>query len=159
MLVIHFKYTCAQFSTSVISDSLQPHGLQHAGLPYPSPNSEACSVSCPSRWWCHPTISSSVIPFSSQLQSFPASGSFLKSQFFALDGQSIGALTSVSLLPMNIQDWFPLGRTGLISLQSWGSQESSLTPQFKSINTLPVSLLYVSALTSIHDHWKKHSFD
>ena len=114
MLVILFKYTCAQFSTSVISDSLQPHGLQHAGLPYPSPNSEACSVSCPSRWWCHPTISSSVIPFSSQLQSFPASGSFLKSQFFASDGQSIGASASVSVLPMNIQDcsfrmdWFDI---------------------------------------------------
>ena len=105
-----------QFSRSVVSDSLQPHGLQHARLPCPSPTPGACSNSCPSSRWCHPTISSSVIPFSSCLQSFPASRPFPMNQFFTSGGQSIGA--SASALPMNIQDWFPLGLTGLISLQS-----------------------------------------
>ena len=103
---------------SVMSDSLRPHGLQHARLPCPSPTPRVCSNSCPSSQWCHPTISSSVVPFSSCLQSFPASGSFPISQFFTSDGQSIGASASASVLPMNIQDWFPLGWTGLISLQS-----------------------------------------
>ena len=107
-----------QFSCSVMSDSLQPHGLQHARLPCPSPTPGACSNSCPSSWWCHPTISSSVLPFSSCPQSFPASGSFPMSQFFASGGQSIEASASVSVLPMNIQDWSPLGWTGWISLQS-----------------------------------------
>ena len=107
-----------QFSHSVVSNSLRPHGLQHARLPCPSPTPGACSISCPSSRWCHPTISSSVITFSSCLQSFPASRCFLRSQFFASDGQSIGA--SASVLPVNIQDWFPLGLTGLISLQSKG---------------------------------------
>ena len=100
--------------------SLWPHGLQHAGLPHPSPTPRVCSNSCPSSGWCHPTISSSVIPSSSWLQSFPASGFFPMSQFFASGGQSIGALASASGLPMNIQDWFPLGWTGWISLQSKG---------------------------------------
>ena len=103
-----------------MSDSLQPHGLQHARLPCPSPTPRACPNSCPSRWWCHPTMLSSVIPFFSCLQSVPASGSFLRSQFFSLGGQSIGVSASPSVLPMNIQDWFPLGLTGLISLQSKG---------------------------------------
>ena len=106
-----------QFSCSVMSDSVWPHGLQHARLPCPSPTLGACSNSCPLSWWCHLTISSSVIPFSSCLQSFSASGSFLRSQFFASGDQSIGASASASVLPMNIQDWFPLG---LISLQSKG---------------------------------------
>ena len=101
-----------------MSDSLRPQRLQHARLPCPSPTPRACSNSCPSSQWCHPTISSSVVPFSSCLQSFPASGSFPTNQFFASGGQSIGA--SASVLPMNIQDWFPLGLTGLISLQSRG---------------------------------------
>ena len=109
-----------QFSRSVMSDSLGPHGLQHARLPCPSPTPGACSNSCPSSGWCHPTISSSAIPFSSCLQSFPASGSFLMSQFFPSGGQSIGASASASVLLMNIQDWFPLGFTDLISLQSKG---------------------------------------
>ena len=107
-----------QFSRSVMSDSLRPHGLQHARPPCPSPTPGTYSNSCPLCWWCHPTISSSVIPFSSWLQSFPASGSFPMSRFFASDGQSIGV--SASVLPMNIQDWFPLGLTGWISLQSKG---------------------------------------
>ena len=109
-----------QFSCSVMSDFLQPYGLQHTRLPCPSPTPRACSNSHPSSWWYHPTISSSVIPFSSCLQSFPASGSFPRSQFFASGGQSIGTSASASVLPMNIQDWFPLGLTGLISLLSKG---------------------------------------
>ena len=108
-----------QFSYSVVSDdSLRPHGLQHASLSWPSTSPRACSNLCPSSQWCHPTISSSEVPFSSCFQSFPASGSFLISQLFTSGGQSIGA--SASVLPMNIQGWFPLGLTGLISLQSKG---------------------------------------
>ena len=103
-----------------MSNSLQLHGLQHARLPCPSPTPGVYSNSCPSRWWCHPTVSSSVIPFSSCLQSFPASGSFQMRRFFACGGQSIGVSASTSVLPVNIQDWFPLGLTGLISLQSKG---------------------------------------
>ena len=99
---------------------LQPHGLQHARLPHPSPTPGAYSSSCPLSWWCHPTISSSIIPFSSRLQSFPASGSFPISQFFASGGLSIGASASASVLPMNNHDWFPLGWTSWISLQSKG---------------------------------------
>ena len=107
-----------QFSCSVVSDSLRPHGLQHARLPCPSQAPRAHSNSSPLSWWCHPTISSSVIRFSSCLQSFPASGSFLRSHLFASGGQSIGI--SASVLPVNIQDWLPLGWTGWISLQSKG---------------------------------------
>ena len=101
-----------------MSDSLQPHGLQHAWLPCPSSTPGACSNSCPLSRWCHPIISSSDVPFSSCPQSFPASGSFPMSQFFTSDGQSIGVSASASVLPMNIQDWFPLGWIGLIPLQS-----------------------------------------
>ena len=108
------------FSWSVMSDSIWSHGLQHTRLPCPSPTPRTCSNSCPSGWWCHPTISSSVVPFSSCPQSLPASGSFPMSQFFASGGQSIGASDSASVLPMNIQDWFPLGWTGWISLQFKG---------------------------------------
>jgi len=106
----------SQFSCSVMSDSLRPHGLQHARLPRLPPTPKAYSNSCPSHHWCHPTISSSAVPFSSCLPSFPASGSFSMSQFFASGGQSIGASASMSVLPMNIRDWFPLGFTGWISL-------------------------------------------
>ena len=109
-----------QFSSSVMSDSLWPHGLQHARLSCSSPSPGACSNPCPSNQWCHPTISSSVVPFSSCLQSFPASGSFLMSQLFTSDGRRIGASASASVLPKNIEGWFPLGLTGLISLQSKG---------------------------------------
>ena len=108
------------FSHSVVSDSLWHLGLQHTRLPCPSPTPGASSNSGPSSWWCHPTISSSVIPFSSCLQSFPASGSFLMSQLFISESQSTGASASASVLLINIQDWFPLGLTGLISLQSKG---------------------------------------
>ena len=109
-----------QFSRSVMSDSFWPHGLQHARLPCPSPTPWVYSNSCPLSWWCHPTISSSSAPFSSRLQSFPASGSFQMSQIFASGGQSIGVSASASVFPMNIQDWFPLGWTDWIYLLSKG---------------------------------------
>ena len=108
-----------QFSRSVTSDSLRPYGLQHARLPCPSPTPGAYSNSCPLSWWCHPTISSSVVPFSSRLQYFPASGSFPMSAL-CIRWPKYGATVSATVLPMNIQDWFPLGLTGLISLQSKG---------------------------------------
>ena len=113
-------HSIVQFIRSVVSDSLRPHGLQHARLPCPSPTPGVNSNSCPLSRWCHPTISSSVVPFSSCLQSFPTPGSFPTSQFLVLDGQSIGASASASVLPMNIQDWFPLGWTVWMSLQSKG---------------------------------------
>ena len=113
-------FSSIQFSCLVMSDSLLPHGLQHARLLCPSPTPRAYSNSCPSNWWCHPTISSFVVPFSSHFQSFPASESFPMSQLFTSGGQSIRASASASVLPMNIQDWFPLGWTGWISLQSKG---------------------------------------
>ena len=106
-----------QFSCSVVSESLRPHGLQHARLPYPSPTPGGCSNSCPSSWWCHPTISSSVVTFFTCLQSFPASGSFPMSWLFTSGGQNIGVSASASVLPMNVQDWFPLGLTSWISLE------------------------------------------
>ena len=109
-----------QFSRSVMSDSLGLHGLQHVKLPHPSPIPGAYANSCPLSQWCHPTISSSVVPFSSHLQSFPASGSFPVSWLFASGGQSIGASASASVLPMNVQGWFPLGLVGLFSLLSKG---------------------------------------
>ena len=109
-----------QFSHSVVSNSSRPHGLEHARLPRPSPTPRAHSNSCPSTRWCHPTISSSVVPFSSCVQSFPASGSFPMSWFFTSGGQSTGIPASASVLSMNIQDWFPLGWSGWISLQSKG---------------------------------------
>ena len=114
----YFKFSSVQLLNSV--HSLWPHGLQHARPPCPSPTLRAFSNSCPLNRWHHPTISSSVVPFSSCLQSFPASGSFQMSQLFASGGQRTGASASASVLPMNIQDWFPLGLTGLISLQSKG---------------------------------------
>ena len=132
---------------------------KHARLACPSPIPRAYSNPCPLSQWCHPIISSSVVPVSSCLQSCPASGSFPMSQFFASCGQSIGVSASASVLPMNLQGWFPLGLTGLISLLPMDSQESSPTPQFESINSLVLSLLYGSTLTSICDYWKNHSLD
>ena len=113
-------FSSVQFSHSVVSDSLRPHGLQHTRLPCPSPTSRAYPNWCPSSQWCHPIISSSVFPFSSCLQSFPALGSFQMSQLFTSGGQSVGVSASTSVLPVNTQDWFPLGLTGLISLQFRG---------------------------------------
>ena len=124
------------FSCLVISDSLWTHGLQHARLPCPSPPPGVCSDSCPLSRWYHPTISSFVVPFSCCLQSFSASGSFLMSQLFASGGQSIGASALVSVLPMNIQGWFPLGLTCWISSQSIG-----LSRVFSS-SPVPVRLFF-----------------
>ena len=131
------------FRWLIMSDSLWLHGLQHARLPCPSPSPRVCSDSCPLSWWCHPTILPSVVPFSSCLQSFPAPGSFPMSQVFASGGQSTEASASASVFSINIQDWFPLELTGLISCSSMDSQEFSPTPQFKSINSLALSLLYL----------------
>ena len=135
------------FSRSVVSDSLRPPGLQHARPPCPSPTPGVYSNSCPLGQWCHPTISSSVIPFSSCLQSFPESGSFPVSQFFASGGQSIGA-------SVNIQDWFPLGLTGLISLQSKGLSSSTTVQKHQFFST-QCSLW---SNTFVRDYWKNHSF-
>ena len=114
------RFSSVQFSCSVVSDSLQPHGLQHTRPPCPTPTPGVYSNSCPLSQWCHPTVSSSAVPFSSCLQSFPASGSFPMSQLFTWGGQSTGVAASTSVLPMNVQDWSPLGWTGWISLQSKG---------------------------------------
>ena len=132
---------------------------RHARPPCPSLTPRVHPNPCPLSRWCHPTILSSVVSFSSCPQSFPASGSFPVRQLFAWGGQSIGVSASTSVLAMNTQDWSPLGWTGWISLQSRDSQESFPIPQFKTINSLVLSLLYSPALTSIHDYWKNHSLD
>ena len=147
------------FSCSIMSNSLQPHGLQNSRPPCPSPSPGPCSNSCPLSWWCHSTILSSVVPFSSCLQSFPASGAFLRSWLFTLGGQNIGTSASASVLPMNIQGWFPLDWLVWSSCCTRDSQESSPTPRIKSINSLVFSLLYGPTLTSTHDCWKSQSFD
>ena len=120
VLLTPVKLLSVQFSRLVVSDSLRPHESQHARLPCPSPTPRVYSNSCPSNRWCHPAISSSVVPFSSCPQSLPASGSFPMSQLFAWGGQSIGVSAFVSILPMNTQDWSPLGWIGWTSLQSKG---------------------------------------
>ena len=136
-------YYNVQFSCSVMSDSLWPHELQHTRTPCPPPTPGACSNSRPLSRWFHPTISSSVDPFSSCPQSFPASGSFQMSQLFTSGSQSIGVSASALVLPMNIQDWFPLGWIGWISLQSKGLS------RVKSINSSALSFLCSPTLTSI----------
>ena len=147
----------SQFSCSVVSDSLRPHGLQHARPPCPSPTPGV--YSCPSSQWCHPAISSSVIPFSSRLQSFPASGSFQMSQLFTSGGQNIGVSTSASVLPMNIQDWSPLGWIGGISSLSTGLSRVFSNTTVQKYQFFGSQPLYSPTLTSIHDHWKNHSLD
>ena len=120
------EFSSVQFSCSVMSDSLRPHGLQHTRPPCPSPTPGVSSNSCPLSWWCHPTISFSVVPFSSCPRSFPASGSFPMSQFFASGGQIIGISASTLVLPVNTQDWSPLGWSpcSWISLQFKDPQKS-----------------------------------
>ena len=135
-------------------DSLRPHESQQARPPCPSPTARVHPNPCPLSRWCHPAISSSVIPFSSCPQSLPESGSFPRSQLFAWADQSIGVSASASVLPMNTQDWSTVGWTGWISLQSRDSQESSPAPQFKSINSSALSFLHSPTLTSTLDHWK-----
>ena len=156
----HFRicriYLLLFFSHSVVSNSSWPHGLQHTRLPCPSPSPGACSNSCPLSQWYHPIILSSVIPFSSCLQSFPASGSFLISQLFTTDGQSIGVYESV--LSMNIQDWFPIGLTGLISLLSKGLSRVFSNTTVQKYHSLALCFLYGPSLTSTHDYWKNYSF-
>ena len=144
---------------SVRSDSLWPHEPQHTRPPCPSPTPRVHPNPCPVSQWCHPTISSSVVPFSSCPQSFPAPGSFQMSQLFTSGGQSIGVSASTSVLPMNTQDWSSLGRTGWISLQSKGRSRVFSNTTDKNINSLVLSFLYSPTLTSIHDHWKNHSLD
>ena len=150
-----------QFSRSVESDTLRPHELQHARPPCPSPTPRVYSNSCPLNWWCHPTTSSSIVPFSSCLQSFPASGSFPMNWLFTSGGQSIGASASASVFPMNIQDWSPLGWTGWISLQSKGLSRvfSNTTVQKHQFFSAQLFLIYSPTLTLMHDYWKNHSFD
>ena len=146
----YYCFSSVQFSHSVMSNSLRPHESQHAKLPCPSPTPRVYSNSCPLSRWCRPTISSSVVCFSFCPQSFPASGSFPMSQLFTSDGQSTGVSASTSSVPpMNTQDWYPLGWTGWISLQSKGLQ-------FKGINSSALSFLYNPILTSIDDQWKNH---
>ena len=147
-----------QFSRSVVSNSLQTHGLQHARPSCPSLTPRTYSNSCPLSQWCHPTTSSSVIPLSSHCQSFPATGFFLIGWLFASCGQSIGVSASTSVLPMNIQGWSPLRWTGWISLQAKGlwrvfSNTTVQKHQFFSAQ------LYSPTLTSRHDYWKNHNFD
>ena len=146
------QFSSVQFSSSVMSNSLRPHGLRYITPLCPSPTPGVYSNSCPLSWWCHPTILSSVVPFSSCLQSFPASGSFLMSQFFESGGQSIGISASASFLPMNIQDWFPLGWTDWISLQSKGLSRVFSNTTVQKHQSSVLSLLYGRILTSIHDY-------
>ena len=142
---------CMVVVHSAVSDSCSPIDSNTSGFPVFHHFLEHPQI-CPLNWWCHPTVSSSVIIFSC-LQSFPALGSFQMSWLFASGGQSIGASAAASVLPMNIQDWFPLGLTSWISLQAKGFSERSPTPQFQSINSLVLHLLYGPTLTSIHEHW------
>ena len=148
------QFSLVQFHCSVVSDSLRPHELHHTRPPCPSPTPRVYLNSCPSHWWCHPTISSSVVPFS-HFQSFLASWSFQMSQLFTSGGQSIGASASASVLPVNIRGWFPLGLAGLISFLSRNSQESSPAPQFENISSLALSFFYGLPLMSVHGYWKK----
>ena len=137
----NYYYLLLLFSCSIVPSSLRPHGLQHTRPPCPSPFPRACSNSCPLSWWCHTTISSSVVPFSSCLQSCPASEYFPMSQLFTSGGQRIGA--SASVLPMNIQDWFPLGWTGLISLQPKGLSKvfsNTTVPFLQSLTSLFIEM-------------------
>ena len=152
--VTDFIFSSVQFSHSAVSTSLQPHGLQHTRLPCPSPTPRVYSKLMSIESVCHPTITSSVVPLSSCLQSLPESGSFQMSQFFTSGGQSTGVSASASVLPMNTQDWSPLGWTGWISLQLKGlSRVFSNT----TVNTLVLSFLHSPTLTSVHDQWKKYS--
>ena len=148
-----------QFSHSVVSDCLWPHESQHTRHPCPSPAPRVCPNSCPSSRWCHPAISSSVVPFSSCPQSLPASGSFPMSQHFAWSGQSIGVSALASILPVNTQDWSPLGWTGWTSLQSKGLSRvfSNTTIQKHQFFSTQLSSQSNSVVQLIHDHWKNHS--
>ena len=147
--------TSVQFSSVTQScPTLQPHEPQHARPPCSSPTPGVHPNPCPLSRWCHPSVSSSIVPFSSCLQSFPASGSFPMTQFFTLGGQSIGVSASTSVLPKNTQDWSPLGWTGWTSLQSKGLSRVFSNTTVQSINSSTLSFLYSPTLTSIYDYWK-----
>ena len=147
------------FSCLIMSDSLWPRGLQHTMLPCPPPSPGACSNSCALSQWCHPTISSSCRPLPLLPSIFPNIRVFLMSQLFASGDQSTGASASASVLSRNIQGWFPLGLTGLISLPSKELSKVFQAPQFESISSLALSLLYGPVLTSVHNYLKNCSFD
>ena len=152
-------YPCC-FSVTKLCPTLRPRELQHTRLPCPSLSPRVCSNSYPLSQWCHPTITSSVSPFSSCPQSLPVSGYFPVSWLFTSGGQSIGDSTSESVLPMNIQSWFPLGLTVCSPCCPRDSQESSPAPQFKSINLRCSAFFMLSpTLVSVHDYWRNHSFD
>ena len=153
------SFWCYQFRSVAQLYTTATPWTADARPPCPSPTPRVYSNSCPLSWWCHPTISSSDIPFSSCLQSFPASRSFQMSQLFSSGGQSIGVSASTSVLPVNIQDWSPLGWTGWISLQSKGLSRVFSNTTVQSINSLALSFLCSPALTSIHDYWKNHKLD
>ena len=149
-----------QFSSFAQScPTLRPHELQHIRPPCQSPTPGVHPNPCPLSRWCHPTILSSVVPFSSCPQSFPASGSFLMSQLFTSDGQSTGVSASTSVLPMNTQDWSPLGWTGWISLQSKGLSRVFSQHHSSKASILQCSAFFIVQLTSIHDYWKTHNLD
>ena len=159
--VLSTKYSLqlssVQFSSvrhSVVSDFLRPHELQHTRPPCPSPTPGVHPNSCPSSWWCHPAISSSVVPFSSCPQSLPASESFPVSQLFTSGGQSFGVSASTSVLPMNSQNWSPLGWTGWISLQSKGLPRVFSNTTVQKHQSSALSFLYISTFTSIYDTGK-----
>ena len=147
-----------QFSRSVMSDSLRTRELQHTRPPRPSSTPGVHPNPCPLSWWCHPTISSSVVPFSSCPQSFPASGSFQMSQLFSSGGQSIGVWASTSVLPMNTQDLSPLGWTGWISLQSKGLS-GVLQHHSSKASILQHSAFFIVQLSHPYNYWKNNSFD
>ena len=149
----------SQFSRSVVSDSLRPHESQHARPPSPSPTPGVHTDSRPSSQWCHPAISSSVVPFSSSPQALPTSESFPMIQLFTWGGQSTGVSALASFLPKKSQGWSPLEWTGWITCSPRDSQDSSPTPQFKNTNSSALRFLHSPTLTSIHDHWKNHSLD
>ena len=160
MLFSTVQFNSVQFSRSIVSDSFRPHESQHTRHRCPSPTPRVYPNLCPLSRWCHLTISSSVIPFSSRLQSFPASESFLRSQFFVSGGQIFYWSFIFSISPSNEYSGlisFRMDWLDLLAVQ--GTLESSPTPQFKSISSLVLSFLCSPALTSIHDYWKNHRFD
>ena len=148
-----------QFRGSVVSDSLRPHEPQHSRPPCPSPTPGVHPNPCPLSQWCHPAISSSVVSFSSCPQCFPESGSFPMSQLFASRGQGIGVSASTSVLPMNTQDWSPLGWNGWISLQSKGLSRVFSNTTVQKHQFFGAQIFNSPNLTSMHDYWKNHSFD
>ena len=158
-LLLYVQFSSVQFSHSVMTDSLWSRGLLHVRPPCPLPTPRIYPNPCTLSQWCHPTISSSVIHFSSCLWSFPASGASQISQLFSSGGQSIGVSASTSVLPMNTQDWSPLGWTGWISLKSKGLSRVFSNTTVQKHQFFCAQLSYSPTLTSIHDHWKNHSLD